>query len=168
MITHQSIRDQGYTLFEIFVSLTIIATVAAIGLPAIISQVPKMRLKIESREIVEQMQLARYKAVNTNREHRVVFTNNTYPQADSYRVERDDTGNWGGTPIIVKKETKLYRDANIYADTFPSSYICEFNTNGTSSSGSIFLNLKDTNEKKYQISVSASTGKITLEEITDN
>ena len=134
---HQGIKARGYTLFEIFVALTVISTVSAIGLPAIISQVPKMRLKVVSREIVEQMQLARYKAVNTNREHRVVFTNNTYPQPDSYRIVRDDSGGWTGTPFIVKHEKKLHRDANIFDTTF-SNNRCEFNTNGTSSSGSIF------------------------------
>jgi len=123
-----------------------------------------MRLKDAAREISGQMQLARFKAVNTNREHRVVFTNNPYPQPDSYRVERDDAGGWEGTPTVVKAERKLHRDANIYSFTFPSA-ICQFNANGTSSSGSVLLNLRGTAEKAYRISTDSLTGKISLNEI---
>ncbi len=161
------INNRGYTLIEIIAVSAIIGAVSAIGMPAIISQVPKMRLKAAVREIVEQMQLARYKAVNTNREHRIVFTNNAYPQADSYRVERDDAGGWEGEPVIVKGETKLPGDANIFDITFPSSPpVCEFNTNGTSGSGAVYIKLKDTEEKEYKITADSLTGKITLQDIT--
>ena len=165
--TNYSTSTKGFTIMELMIAVAIIGIAAAIAMPSIMDEMPKMRLKLEVRDIAQQMQLARLKAVNTNKKYRVVFTNNAYPTPDTYRVEVSD-GGWN----TVGSEVTINKDANIYDITFVSS-LCEFKTNGTATNcvdssgadGKIFLNVKNTNDRAYSIEVTSATGKVTIEDV---
>lgn len=148
---------RGVTLLELLTVVALIAVMSAMAAPLIIGQLPKLRLNIATREIGRQMNLTRLKAISTNKEHRLVFTVNDYPVPDSYRIEKKTGGAWE----IVRPELVLPGDANIYNVTFPLSR-CEFNSNGTSSSGGVYLKLCDSVERFCKLTTTSSLGKINV------
>ena len=81
------------------------------------------------------MNLAKLRSISNNKEIRMVITSNAYPSQDSYPLERND-GGWS----VVSEEVKLPKDANIHDVTFPFPR-CEFNPNGTTSSGGIYFKM---------------------------
>ena len=64
---------QGFTLVDQLMTLAIVATVAAIAVPAISNSVEAQRINIEVRNVEREMQLARLNAVQSNRAIRVRF-----------------------------------------------------------------------------------------------
>ena len=73
---------RGYGLIDQLATLAIVATVAAIALPAISNSIEGQRLNMELRNVERELQLARLNAVQSNRPIRVRFN---CPSAGYYR-----------------------------------------------------------------------------------
>ena len=88
--------NRGFSIVEQMFTLGILATVAAIAIPALTNTIDGQRLGMEARNVEREMQLARLAAVSTNRPIRVRFN---CPSAGYYRrveligsVNNPDTG----------------------------------------------------------------------------
>jgi prepilin-type N-terminal cleavage/methylation domain-containing protein len=74
---------RGFSFPEIVLALALVAIVGAIGVPAITNMLPSMRVGMSARAVERQLQMARLKAVSTNRTIRVRFN---CPGAGQYRM----------------------------------------------------------------------------------
>jgi len=74
---------RGFSFPEVILVVALIAIAAAIGVPTINNMLPSMRVGMEARAVERQLQMARLKAVSTNRTIRVRFN---CPGAGQYRM----------------------------------------------------------------------------------
>lgn len=65
------LRQSGLTIIDVVISLGIIATVAAVAVPAVTNILDAMRLNMSVRDVERELQYARLTAVSTNRPIRV-------------------------------------------------------------------------------------------------
>jgi len=72
----------GFSLVDQLATLAVIATVAAIAVPALSNSIENQRLGMDIRNVEREMQVARLTAVSTNRPIRVLFN---CPVAGQYR-----------------------------------------------------------------------------------
>jgi prepilin-type N-terminal cleavage/methylation domain-containing protein len=75
--------DRGFTLIDMLVVMTIIATVSAIALPSMLGAMDRMRLGQEARQVERELQTAKARAVVKGRAMRVRFD---CPAAGQYRA----------------------------------------------------------------------------------
>ena len=77
-------RDvRGFSFPEIIIVVALVAIVGAVGVPTITNMLPSMRVGMSARAVERQLQMARLKAVSTNRTMRVRFN---CPDARQYRM----------------------------------------------------------------------------------
>jgi len=77
-------RDvRGFSFPEVILVVALIAIVSAVGVPTITNMLPSMRVGMSARAVERQLQMARLKAVSTNRTVRVRFN---CPEAGQYRM----------------------------------------------------------------------------------
>jgi prepilin-type N-terminal cleavage/methylation domain-containing protein len=145
------VNRKGVTLIELIVVMVIIAIGALLMAPNIGPMLTNYRLRSATREIVSTMRTAQMKAVSVNLEYRVSFD----PNAKTYVLQRN-TGGWQSEGATQSLPTGI----EISAITFPGNN-AQFNTNSTSSAGSITLRNTRSTEKK--ITLTTSTGRIKIE-----
>ncbi len=142
-------KKRGITLMELVVVMAIIAIGAVLLAPNIAAWIPNYRLRGASRDIVSALRTAQMKAISNNVEYDVVFNQ----AAGSYVIQHQNTSDGPSQtlpPGIV-----------ISGITFAGSK-ANFNTNSTSSGGSIILQNSKGNTKR--ISVTPATGRINVQD----
>lgn len=70
------LKDAGFTVAELMVSVGIFAVLSAIAIPNFMAFQPGMRLNGAAREVLAQLMWARAKAVEQNNNYLVSFPNN--------------------------------------------------------------------------------------------
>ena len=80
------LKTEGFTLVELMVVIVILAVLAVIGIPNLISWLPKYRSGSAAREILTVVQQARFRAVKENANVVVSFD----PDQDSYKAFVDN------------------------------------------------------------------------------
>lgn len=144
---------KGVTLIELIVVMIIIGIAAVFFAPNIGAWLPNYRLRSAARDIVSTMRTAQMKAVSTNLQYRVNF-NVADVGANSYCLERN-AGGWVSEGVIQTLPTGV----TIAGNTLPNQR-AEFNTNSTSSTGSVTLqNSKGTQRR---LTLAPSTGRVTI------
>ena len=147
-------KNRGVTLVELIVVMVIIAIAAAFIAPNIGAWIPNYRLRGATRDIVSTLRTAQMKAVSTNREYQVSFD----PGSRSYILQYRHTDgiNW----INEGTAQTLATGIQISSITFPGNN-AQFNTNSTSSAGSIRLtNTKGTSKT---ITLTSATGRANIQ-----
>ncbi len=86
--------DQGFTIMELVVVMTLALIIMGIALPNLLSWLPTYRLSAGARQVASDLQLARMKAISQNAKFRLIFNGNVYPAA-TYTFEKDNGGTWG-------------------------------------------------------------------------
>jgi len=107
---------KGVTMTEIAVVLSLIAIMTAIAVPSYISWLPRHKLQTSVRQIYDDMQLAKIRAVKDNRNACITF--NTV--AETYTVFFDVDGIAGylnGTDILIKGNVTLENGVDITGTT---------------------------------------------------
>ena len=146
-------NKKGVTLIELIVVMVIIGILAAFFAPNIGAWLPNFRLRSAARDIVSTMRTAQMKAVSTNLEYRVSFT-----LPSSYILQyRNTLGNWVNEGVTQNFPSGI----SIAAINFNTGNNAEFNSNSTSSSGSI--RLQNTRGTERQLRITPSTGRVTIQ-----
>jgi type IV fimbrial biogenesis protein FimT len=83
---HNSIGIKGFSLVELLVIISIIAIMATVAIPNLVSYIPKYNLGAGARELLSAMQLARMTAIKENSDVVVSFN----PGANSLTIFADD------------------------------------------------------------------------------
>ncbi len=145
---------KGITVIELVVVMVIIAIGAVLLIPNIGAWIPNYRLRSAARDICSTMRTAQIKAVSTN---------------TAYGVEFDLAG---GSYILQVQTTAGFKDegakqilpkgVNFVSASFSGGTPrVIFNPNSTASSGSVVL--KNPKGAQRRITVTAATGRVTIE-----
>jgi len=119
---------KGFTLTELVVIFAILGIMMAISVPSYISWLPKHRLQTSARQIYDDMNLAKIRAVSNNRNACIEF----YPITETYTVFFDVDGIPGylnGTDIPIKSNVPLENGVDITGSNLTVN-TCGFNNRG--------------------------------------
>jgi prepilin-type N-terminal cleavage/methylation domain-containing protein len=144
-------NKKGVTLIELIVVMVIIGVLATFLTPNISAWLPRIRLRSAARDIVSTMRTAQIKAVSTNLTHRVSFT----PPSTYILQYRNTLGVWVDEGITQRFPSGI----SIAAINFSTGNNAEFNSNSTSSSGSI--RIQNTRGAERRLTLTPSTGRVT-------
>ena len=120
-------NKNGFTFVEIAVGLAIFAIISAIALPSFLSWIPRYRLQTSVRQIYDDMNMAKSRAVRTNSVAVAKFDINN----DKYTIFLDTSpANWaldGGEEEISSGD--LPNDVDVINTTF-NAHTYGFNNRG--------------------------------------
>ena len=119
----------GFTTIELAVTLGLLGILTAIAVPSYISYLPRHRLQTSVRQIYDDMQLAKIRAVKDNGVAVVKFT----PSTSSYTIFLDASVplNWAldAGETIIKQNVSLENGVSITGTTL-AGHTCGFNNRG--------------------------------------
>jgi prepilin-type N-terminal cleavage/methylation domain-containing protein len=122
-------NPKGFTLTEILVAFSILGIMTAISVPSYISWLPRHRLQTSVRQIYDDMQLAKIRAVKDNTDACITFD----IVNDNYTVFLDLNGNGNpddGAATILRNNATLENGVSITA-----ANTCGFNNRGLFTAG---------------------------------
>lgn len=145
--------EKGFSLVELVIVVSLIAIMAAIAMPNLLSMIPAMRVNTATRQVISKMLLLKMKAISENKRHQLIFT----PGSDQYQVQQD--GNRDGdytdsTDTIVEtlslpggiifgtnaaKNTNGDDIGSASDGVSFSAESCSFTPTGTSDTGSVYF-----------------------------
>lgn len=114
----------GFTMVEVAVTLSILGILTAITVPSYLSWLPRHRLQTSARQIYDDMNLAKIRAVKDNSVAVITFT----PGNGTYFVFLDDSisnGSYDAGETILRNNTTLENGVNMTA-----ANTCGFNNRG--------------------------------------
>ncbi len=140
--------------------MALVAVLAAVGIPAMVSRMSHMRLRRDARGVFSELNAARLKAITKNTKYRVEFT-----VPDTYTLS---VYNGGWVDVATHPVRELSEEIEI---TVPGAdFNVYFFPNGTATSSDsptatdvniCLTNPADTNDK-MELEVDGSTGKVTI------
>lgn len=143
---------KGVTLVELLVTLAILGILAIVTVPSVSSWYSGYSLRAAARKIAITLELAKMKAISKNLEHRVEFIGNTF------RIARK---NPSPPPPWIPETDYMDLPSGITIANITNPQDKEFNPDGTSSSGGIYL--QNSSGDQYAITLTTSTGRIRIE-----
>ena len=149
------VNNEGVTLIELAVVLVIIAIMVGLLAPNIGTWLPNYRLRSATRDIVSTMRTAQMRAVSNNIQYRVNFNSAEVGAANSYVLQRDSAGVFINDGAVQALPTGITISSNL----FPAGRAV-FNTNSTSSAGSITL--QNTKGSTRMITLTTVTGRVNI------
>ncbi len=146
-------NQKGVTLAELIVVFVIIAIGAVLLAPNIGAWLPNYRLRSATRDIASTMRTAQMKAVSMNTDYQVFFN------ADgSYFLQHNSGGLWVNEGGVQVPPAGIAIATNFSPG--PAN-VAQFNTNSTSSSGS--MTLTNTKGTQKTITLTNSTGRVRIQ-----
>jgi general secretion pathway protein H len=142
-------RQEGLTLLELLVVLSIMAIVAAVAGPYLAGGVSGPELKGAARQVAAGLRLARSEALSTRREARLVVD----LERHTFRVDGD------------AREHALPKDAGVKLFTAQNDLVSDrvgairFYPDGGSNGGRITI---AAGERKYEVDVDWLTGRVAI------
>jgi len=112
-------NEKGFTFVEIAVALGILGIISAISIPSYFSWLPRHRLQTSVRQIYDDMNMAKSRAVRTNSVAVAIFDINT----DTYTIFLDTSPeNWAydGVETVISTGN-LQNGVDIIETTFTSN-----------------------------------------------
>jgi len=150
----------GFTLVELMIAIGVIAILAAIAVPGVISWLPNYRLKAAAMDLVSNMQKARMEAVRGNKDVVVTFDSSVNPGFYSFNTDRGvnkiDFSSYGSSVDYGTGNAA----SNWNGDNCTQADSITYNSRGTSNAGTIYIQNQD-NDICYAITA-RSTGSIKL------
>lgn len=92
-------NKKGFTFVEIAVGLAILAIISAIALPSYFSWLPRYRLQTSVRQIYDDMNMAKSRAVRTNSDVGIAFNSNNENYSVFIDTDQDQILDGGETVI---------------------------------------------------------------------
>jgi general secretion pathway protein H len=145
-------NKKGITLLELVIVMVIIAIGATLMVPNLGPWIQHYRLRGATRDIISTMRVAQMRAVSQNTQFRVDFT------AGTFTLKRNSASSPGGWATEGVANT-LPTGITIKDNSFSGANVV-FNTDSTASSGTITL--KNTRDSEKKITVSSTTGRVTV------
>ncbi len=142
---------RGVTLLELVIVFAIIAIGALLLVPNMSPWIQNYRLRTAARDIVSTLRTAQMKAVSTNMSYQVLFD----PNERTYVLRRNTGGLW------VDEGVAQTLPSGVRYDPVPINNPIIFNPNSSSNGGTV--GLKNQKEMPRTITVSPSTGRITIQ-----
>jgi prepilin-type N-terminal cleavage/methylation domain-containing protein len=130
-------NKKGFTFVEIAVTLAILAIISAISIPSYFSWLPRYRLQTSVRQIYDDMNMAKFRAVRINSDSGIEFDSNN----ENYRVfidtDQDQIRDAGETVISTGT---LENGVDIIQTTFAANTY-GFNSRGMAAgtTGDVYL-----------------------------
>ena len=152
-------NKKGVTLIELIVVMVIIGILAAFFAPNIGAWLPNLRLRSAARDIVSTMRTAQTKAVSTNLEYRVYSNSGERKYWTERGNQSSGSTNWVGTTAPGNPAREGAINDLPTGVTINFNGFIEFNPDSTSSSGSITL--QNSRGTERQLTITASTGRVT-------
>ncbi len=115
-------NPKGFTLTEILVAFSILGIMTAISVPSYISWLPRHRLQTSVRQIYDDMNLAKFRAVRSNTDACIEFDT----VAETYTVFFEVDGNAGyapGVDTLIKGPVTLENGVDITGTTLTVKYL---------------------------------------------
>lgn len=155
-------RKPGFTIVELITTIAVFAILSSIAIPAISSWLPDYRIKSAARNIASHVQLARMKAISTNRNYGINFDVSNH----SYQMYRNDpVSGWtpgGSAKYLSSHNDVFFNEVTFSHNTLPDD-IMVFRPDGcldNSVSGGVYL--INTRGTKCKITVVQATGGVRL------
>ena len=142
---------RGITLIELVVVMAIIAIGAVLVAPNIGAWIPNYRLRSATRDVVSTLRTAQMKAVSNNTTYQVSFNQG----AGTYILQYQTTAGFVNEGVAQTLPPGII----INTITFPANN-AQFNTNSTSSSGSITL--QNAKGSTKQVTLTTATGRVNV------
>ena len=142
---------KGFTITELVVILSVVALMMAIGIPSYISYLPKHRLQTSTRQIYEDMQLAKIRAVKDNTDACITFdlVNDNY----TVFLDPDGSSSWTAGDTMIKSNVALENGVDITA-----ANTCGFNNRGLFTAGPAQIRLTNLTGTIMRIDVNTAGG----------
>jgi prepilin-type N-terminal cleavage/methylation domain-containing protein len=156
----KKIWNEGMTLIETAVVVSIIGIISALAVPTVIGFMPRYQLSSQVSAIQNDVQRAKIKSISLNTIYRIRFYLNSYPTADIYRgyFYDPDSGSWTtDTEMFLEEISKNVDIARIDSDT-SGVFTMYFLSDGTCISGNIYFT--NTLGQKKRIEILETTGFI--------
>jgi prepilin-type N-terminal cleavage/methylation domain-containing protein len=114
---------RGFTLTEVVVTLSILGIMAAISVPSYYSWLPRHRLQTSARQIYDDMNLAKIRAVKDNTVVCITYSAGN----DNYTIflDPDGSSSWTAGDTMIKSNVSLENAVDITA-----ANTCGFNNRG--------------------------------------
>ncbi len=120
--TRHNETDSGFSIFELTLTLAIVAILAAVSVPMIQGYMSSYHLQQATRNIVSQMQLARIRAIKNRVRTVVEFSPATFTPAGggTFSIYEDINNDWvhdAGEPVVLP-DTSMPRRVTLTAADF--------------------------------------------------
>ena len=169
--------NMGFTLVEVMIAIAIIAILAAVAVPNIISWLPNYRAKAAARDMISNFQRAKMEAVKGNVDVIIQFTPGTYTdagQVGSYDIFVDDGSGAGGiagdlipngTERIVA-QVNMPRNVSLYFTNF-TGHTTGYNSRALPWNNRLgSVEIRNNNSRYYKASLSMA-GRVRLQKSSD-
>ena len=177
MMTNIRNSNKGFSLVEMIVVMAIISIMAAIGVPAVMNQISRIKLTRGTRDVAVALQAARLKAIAKNVKYKVYFT---FAATDSYVLMTcsggancdnttlgagsgwiADTASEYGTTKTLEANLNITAPAAAFQVIFYPAGTATDQTN-TLANQKICINNTSTVGGTLSISVNAASGKVSV------
>jgi type II secretion system protein H len=111
-------HNQGFTMIELLIVISLIAIVGAIAVPSFIDYMPKYRLKSAAQDLYSNVQIAKLTAVKRHRQTAIQFSSSGYT---IFVDENADFIKDAGEDVVVDIDWDKYTDVGMSTNTFDAS-----------------------------------------------
>lgn len=151
-------NSKGFSLTELIVVIGIAGVMMAIATPSIISQISHLRLTRSVRDVVTELNAARFKAIAKNKRYQVEFTiNSGVTPPDSFQLQ-----SWNGAVYVDEpgRAAGLLGDGISITSPGGPTFNTEFYPNGASTATSICIDNTQQANDRMKVTVTGTTGMI--------